>query len=135
MIIEIEQREGLCILRCKGRFIAGPDVDYMQSRLRDIQRLESRAVIADFSEVRSLGSIGVTFIVGIYTSVRRFPQGRFVLAGANPFVRRVLDLTRMSELISLAPDMASAMESLTATKDCASLKTECNPVVPCQADF
>jgi len=112
MLIEIEQKDRMCILRCKGRFVAGPEMEYMQTKLDDIKRLACIRVLVDFQDVTSIGSMGVTFIVGVYTSVVRKPGGRFVLAGANAGVQHVLDLTGLSTVIPQSPDAASGQAAL-----------------------
>jgi anti-anti-sigma factor len=112
MLINIEHYDCVCILRCKGRFVAGPEMDYMQTKLDDIKQLACTKVLADFRDVSSVGSMGVTFIVGIYTSVVRKPGGRFVLVGASPQVRHVLELTRLNTVIPQASDVASGLSGL-----------------------
>ena len=84
MFIDIEQHDRYCILRCKGRFVAGPEMDYMQTKMDEIKRLACIKLLADFQEVTAVGSMGVAFIVGVYTSVIRKACGRFVLVGAGP---------------------------------------------------
>jgi anti-anti-sigma factor len=112
MLIEIEQYDRVCILHCKGRFVAGPDMEYLQTKLDEIRQLACTKVLADFQDVTCIGSMGVTFIVGIYTSVVRKPGGCFVVAGVNPHVQHVLDLTRLSTVIPLASDVASGLAVL-----------------------
>jgi anti-anti-sigma factor len=114
MLIEIEHYYSVCILHCEGRFVAGPEMEYIQAKLDGIKRLACNRVLVDFQSVSSLGSIGVTFIVGVYTSVIRRAGGRFVLAGANPHVRHVLDLTGLGGVIPLAADLASGLAVLGA---------------------
>jgi anti-anti-sigma factor len=114
MLIDIEQQDRVCILRCKGRLVAGPEMEYMRTKMDDIKRLACTKVLADFEDVTSIGSMGVTFIVGAYTSVVRKPGGRFVLAGANPLVRHVLDLTGLSNVIPQASDLTSGLAVLRA---------------------
>lgn len=116
MAIDIEQHDRVCILRCKGRFVAGPEMEYMQTRMGDIKQLDCAEVLADFQDVTSLGSLGVTFLVGVYASVVRKPGGRFVLVGASPHVKHVLDLTQLTTVIPQASDLASALAAL-ATED------------------
>jgi anti-anti-sigma regulatory factor len=58
--------------------------------------------------------MGLAFVVGIYSSVMRRPGGRFVVAGVSPFVRHVLDLTRLSSVIPLASDFESGLAVLRA---------------------
>jgi anti-anti-sigma factor len=112
MLINIEHYDRVCILRCKGRFVAGPEMDYMQTKLDDIKKLACTKVLADFRDVSSVGSMGVTFIVGIYTSVVRKPGGRFVLVGASSQVQHVLELTRLNTVIPQASDVASGLSAL-----------------------
>jgi anti-anti-sigma factor len=112
MLIEIEQRDQVCILHCKGRLVAGPEMEYMQIKMDEIKRVACTKVVADFQEVTSIGSMGVAFVVGIYTSVVRRPGGRFVVASVNPLVLHVLDLTRLSTVIPLAPDLAAGLAML-----------------------
>jgi anti-anti-sigma factor len=115
MLIEIEQQyDHVCILHCKGRLIAGPEMEYVQNKMEEIKTLACAKVLADFEDVTAIGSIGVTFIVGAYTSVMRQPGGRFVMTGVKPNVRHVLDLTRLSTVIPLASDIASGLAILRA---------------------
>src|ERR1700735_3833483 len=112
MLINIEHYDRVCILRCKGRLVAGPELDYMQTKLDDIKKLACTKVLADFRDVSSVGSMGVTFIVGIYTSVVRKPGGRFVLVGTRSQVRHVRELTRLNTVIPQASDVASGLSAL-----------------------
>jgi anti-anti-sigma factor len=89
-------------------------MEYMQTRMDDIKRLACSKVVADFQDVTAIGSMGVTFIVGTYTSVIRKPGGRFVLTGVSPQVQHVLELTRLSSVIPLASDLASGLAILRA---------------------
>jgi anti-anti-sigma factor len=119
MIIDIERQNDVCVLHCKGRFIAGPDLEYMQSKMDEIKKLNCRRVLVDLREVPAIGSMGVSLIVGVYTSVARC-GGRFVLVGVVPLVRQVLDLTRLSTIIPIAPDMESGLAALCELTSCAS---------------
>jgi anti-anti-sigma factor len=112
MFIDIEQHDRYCILRCKGRFVAGPEMDYMQTKMDEIKRLACIKLLADFQEVTAVGSMGVAFIVGVYTSVIRKACGRFVLVGAGPQVQHVLQLTGLSTVIPQAADLASGLAVL-----------------------
>lgn len=112
--IEIEQQDGICILRCKGRFVAGTEIEYLKTKTEDIKRVACIKVLADFQDVTAVGSMGINFIVGIYASVTQKSGGRFVLTGVNPLVQHVLDLTRLSTVIPLAADLATGLAVLRA---------------------
>jgi len=112
MLIEIESQNGVCILCLKGQFVAATDPDYLRSKTDDIKIGDYRKMLVDLSEVSSICSTVIGFVVDLYTSITKKADGRFILAGANARVRAVLDLTRLSTVIPLAADTASAMAAL-----------------------
>ena len=111
MIIELDQQDDVCVLRFIGRLASGQDSEYLLAKKEEIKKQNCRKVLADFCEVPSIGSMGIAFVVALYTSVTN-SGGRFVLVGARPLVQQVLDLTRMSTVIPLASDLASGLSSL-----------------------
>jgi anti-anti-sigma factor len=111
MFIEVKRNEEVCFLRCEGRFVAGTDPEYLRVKREEITRLNCKKVLADFSEVSDVGSAGIGFIVGVYTSTRD-SGGRFALVGLKPRVREVFDVTRVSTVIPLAADVSSGLAML-----------------------
>ena len=112
MIIEIDQQNDLCVLHCKGRIIAGPDLEYIHSKIDEIQKLKCAKVLVDFRDVPAIGSMGVTFIVALYNSVVRDSGGRLVIVGVVPFVRQVLHLTGLGTIIPTVSDIESGLAAL-----------------------
>jgi anti-sigma B factor antagonist len=112
MLIEIERQNGICILRIKGSLVAGTDPDYLRIKAAEIKSANCNKVLADLRELLSIGSTGIGFLVGIYTSVTKSPGGRFVLVSPSRRVREVLEITRLSTVIPLAPDIASGLAAM-----------------------
>jgi anti-anti-sigma factor len=112
MLIELQEKDDVVVLRFQGRIATGLDLEYLRTKLEEVRNRRSDKVLADFREVSSIGSTGLGFVVGVYTSVVKIPGGRFVLVGANTRVREVLDLTRLSTIIPLAEDMSSGLAVL-----------------------
>ena len=112
VFIEVECENGLCILLIRGRFATGADLDYLNSKLDQVRRLRTARVLADFSEVASIGSTGVGFLVSLYRMVTREAGGRLVLAGANTLVRQALKITGLSKIIPLADSFHSGLTLL-----------------------
>ena|SRR5579862_2956840 len=112
--IEIERQGDVCILRCRGSLLAGLDADYVNAKIEDIKQLNCSRVLADFQAVPAIGSTGIAFIVGVYTSIVRISGGRFVVTGAGPMVQRVLEITRLNTVIPLAADLGSGLAVLRA---------------------
>lgn len=111
MVIEVKKRDEVCYLRCEGRFVAGTDPQYLRVKRDEIKGLNCKEVLADFSEVSDVGSTGIGFIVGVYTSTLDL-GGRFIVVGLKPRVREIFDLTRVSTVIPLAADIASGLAIL-----------------------
>ena len=112
MLVEFEHRGDVCVLRLHGRFATGQDSAYLRTRTDEIKCSGFSKVLADFTEVSYIDSTGIGFLIGIYTSVLKNPNGRFVLANLNRRVREVLELTRLANVIPIYPDFESALEAL-----------------------
>jgi len=113
MVIEVVQQDDICVLRFEGRFVTGADTEYLSARLDELKRLNRGKVLVDLREMPYIGSTGIGFIVGIFTSVAR-NSGQFVLVGLQPRVHEVFRLTRLGTIIPSAPDVASGLATLRA---------------------
>jgi len=111
MLIEIEQHDGICVLRCQGRFVSGVGREYLEAKLQDIRKLNCRRVLADFSEVPSIGSMGLAFLLSV-SDFAAGASGGFVVAGVGPLVRQALQATRLSGVIRVAANPASGLAAL-----------------------
>ena len=111
LVIDIEKLDDVCVLHFKGRFGTGTDPEYLSAKADEVKRTNCGKVLADFCDLLYVGSTGIGFVVGLYSSALR-SSGRFVLAGLQPRVREVFDLTRLSTIIPLAADVASGLAAL-----------------------
>jgi anti-anti-sigma factor len=98
----------VCLLRCHGPFRTGEYSEYLNAKMDEVKALDCPKVLADFEDVPSVGSSGLSFIVGLY----RTSAGRLVLVRIQPWVRKVLEVTRLSTVIPLAPDIESGLAAL-----------------------
>ena|ERR1700722_12333263 len=113
MSIEIEHGGEVCILRISGHLRSGDDPAYVRDKADEIRGHECKHVLVDLLELQSLGSMGMGFLAGVYVYItKRSDGGRFILVGANQRVRAVLDLTHLSTIIPMAPDLASGLAAL-----------------------
>ena len=115
MLIELHQIDDVCVLRFEGRLTTGADPEYLRGKTEELKQLNCGKVLVDFRDALSIGSTAIGFIVAVYSSVSKMPEGRFVLVGAQPRVREVLDLTRLSSILPMAVDIASGMAALRGT--------------------
>jgi anti-anti-sigma factor len=113
MVIEVGQQDDVCVLRVEGRFAAGADTEYLSAKVDELKRMHRGKVLVDLREMPYIGSTGIGFIVGIFTSVT-MNDGHFVLVGLQPRVQEVFHLTRLATIIPSAPDLASGLALLRA---------------------
>ena len=114
MLLDFEFRGDLCIIRLQGRFATGQDALYLQAQAEELKSSGCTKILVDFSNVDYIDSTGIGFLIGIYTSVMKSPQGRFALCNTHRRVREVLELTRLAQVINIYPSEAAALEALNA---------------------
>lgn len=110
MKLQSEIRDGVCVLRLRGRFVTGSDAELLaaQNCLKEHGIVKA---IVDFSEVPYIDSTGLAFVVELHKSLES-RGGQLYLADANERVREVLHMTRISEIIPLFKDAEDAESKL-----------------------
>ena len=108
IVIDVEKRGDVCLLRFQGNFHTGEDLDYLRAKMEEIKTVNCRKVLADFQDVPCVGSTGLSFLVELF----RASGGRFVLVKTQRRVREVLDITHLSTMFPLAADIESGLAAL-----------------------
>src|SRR5579864_1336673 len=108
IMIDVEKKDDVCLLRFRGDFHTGEDPDYLRAKMEEIKTVNCPKVLADFQDVHSVGSTGLSFLMELY----RTSGGRFVLVKTQRRVREVLDITRLSTVFRLAADVESGLAAL-----------------------
>ena len=108
VVIEIERIGDVCVVHFKGRLHAGHATDYLAAKMEEIKALECTKVLADLEHVPSVGSSGLSFIIGLY----RISNGGLVLGKTQRRVREVLDVTGLSGLIPVVADLQLGLAEL-----------------------
>jgi len=118
MRLEFNIRDGVFVLRLKGRFSTGSNAEVASAK-EQLQQPEIANAVVDLGEVPYIDSTGLAFLVELY-KVLQGRGGQLVLAGANARVREVLTLTRIGELMPVFDDQKSAIAALQAPQVVAS---------------
>jgi anti-anti-sigma factor len=108
IVIKIEVFGDLCLLHFKGHLHADAHSDYLNAKMDEIKTLACTKFLANFEDVASLGSTGLSFIIGLYKT----SGGHLVLVKTQPRVREVLNITRLNTVIPLAADIESGLTTL-----------------------
>ncbi len=112
MLVEFEFRGDICFLRLHGRFATGQDSAYLRGRTEEIKKSGCSKVLADFTQVDYIDSTGMGFLIGIYTTVMKMSDGRFVLCNLNRRVREVLELTRLANVMDIYASEEAALRAI-----------------------
>ena len=108
ILINIEVLGDVCVLHFAGHLHAGAHLDYLNAKMNEIKTLACRTFLADFGDVASLGSAGLSFIIGLY----KISGGRLVLVNPQPRIREVLAITRLNTVIPMTVDIESGLAAL-----------------------
>lgn len=112
MLVEFENHGDICLIRLEGRFATGQDSLYLHNKAEELKSSGFVKVLVDFARVDYVDSTGIGFLIGVYTSVKKSPEGQFALANASRRVREVLELTRLAQIIQIYPSEQAALEAL-----------------------
>ena len=77
---------------------------------------DPKTILLDFGAVDYINSTGIALIVGVLGRARA--EGRSVQAcGLTPHYTHIFEITRLSDFISIYPDVDSAVAESTATEE------------------
>jgi len=109
MVIEVKQKDEVCLLSSRRAFRRRDGPEYLRVRRNEIKGLNCKKVLADFREVSDIGSAGIGFI---RWHLHIHQELRWAFHTGGPEVREVFDLTRVSTVIPMAADIASGLVTL-----------------------
>jgi len=83
----------------------------LKDRLLQLERDSVHSIVVDLTEVGFIDSVGLGVLIGGLRRARA-GGGTVVLAGPNPRIRRILDITGLSGAFTVAPDVDAALDAL-----------------------
>ena len=110
MRVETTREKRAQVLRPHG-VMAGADAEMFEHQVRDALEGGTRDLVIDISQLAFVDSRGLEALVGL--AELQIRNGRTIkLAGDQPIVREVLELTELSPLFQSFRDVNSALESI-----------------------
>ncbi|MDD4891697.1 MAG: STAS domain-containing protein [Phycisphaerae bacterium] len=103
-----EKRAQVQVLRPHG-VMAGGDAEAFERQVRDSLESGTRDIVIDISQLAFVDSRGLEALVGL--AELQIRNGRTLkLAGEQPIVQEVLELTELSPLFEMHRDVKGALE-------------------------
>ena len=91
----------------------GPTLSVLSQRIRkELETSPPIGIVLDVSQVTTVDSAGLGELTMVYTLAAR-RNCAVVLAGVNKSLQHSLDMTRLDQLLSAAPDVAAAKKAIT----------------------
>ena len=117
--LETRNRGDVIVVHCQGRIVYRDEAAALSSVVGDVLDQTSRLVL-DLSGVSSIDSAGIGELALLHTQAQA-RNASFKCAGANGFVRSLLELTNLDTVLDMHPSIESALASLReeqVTADC-----------------
>jgi len=110
--LDVTERQGCTVLAATGEVDVATAPQLRQEAVRLVAAGQSRLVI-DLSGVDFLDSTGLGVIVGVLKRVRTH-DGVLAVAGAENHVRKVFDITRISDVLPMFSTVDEACVAITS---------------------
>ena len=113
MKTESTVQDGILFVRLSGDLIGSPDTQQLLQSVDQYLGEDVRYCAADLSEVRYINSTGIGVMVSLLTKFRS-RGGELVLINPADHPRKMLALTKLNAIFSIADDEQSAVQQLKA---------------------
>jgi anti-anti-sigma factor len=115
--LETRSRGDVMIVHCHGRIVYRDEAAALSRLVGEVLE-HTRKLILDLSGVSTMDSAGI----GELALLQSWAQGKnaiFKCAGANEFVRNLLDLTNLDSVLEIHSSVDDALESFAGDQVCA----------------
>ena len=114
MTITVRKQNDTAILDLSGNLILGDAVATFREKIQELLEAGTKAVAVNMAGVSFVDSSGIGAMVGARTGIEA-AGGRCCYYAALPRVIHTLEVSRMTEVLNLHPNEASALASFGST--------------------
>ena len=111
MDIKTEEKDGVAILRIKGRMDLA-EIAFLDERVGTLRAQGKKRFVINLVDVTEITSSGIGRILNIYRTLEGVKGGGLALADLSPVVEYVLDLARLADIFPTFPTEEQALEYL-----------------------
>lgn len=119
MKLSLETRNSgdVMIVHCQGRIVYRDEAAALSRLVGEILE-NSGKVVLDLSGVSSIDSAGIGELAFLYSSAQS-QNADLKCAGPSPFVRELLNLTRLDSVLEIHPTVDEALAAFQSAEVCA----------------
>ncbi|MCB0281913.1 MAG: STAS domain-containing protein [Calditrichae bacterium] len=100
----------IMVLTVKGNLVQKEETDKLQARILGILEKKLNNVVIDLKNVSMITSLGIGGIIRALRTIRD-EKGEMKLSGVNESVKKVLEITKLSEIIEIFDTVDEAVKS------------------------
>ena len=112
MTIDIEDHEGVKLLRLSGELIGGAE-NMLVDTVTDLLSSRQARIVLDLGEVHYMNSVGLSDLVRLAAQAN-IQEARLVLAGLSGYLAGVLEMTKLDRFFEISASPDEALKMLTA---------------------
>ena len=108
MTVDTRQIEpGIAIVTVTGRLTIGRELDQLVAAVQNLLAQQQKKIVFDISGMDYLDSAGIGTLVSCVSQIKK-SGGTLRIAGANPRVQRLIDMTGVGNILSMYATVADA---------------------------
>lgn len=108
MSVEAKQLEsGVAIVTVTGRLAMGGETERLDAAVKNLLQKDQKKFVLDITLLDYADSSGIGMLVSCLTNVRK-AGGELSLAGANPRIKRILDMTGVGNMMPMFDTLDAA---------------------------
>jgi len=104
-------QDGILLIRLSGDLIGSPDTQQLLQSVNEHLGESVTNCAVDLSEIRYINSTGIGVLVSLLTKFRS-RGGEMILINPADHPKKMLALTKLNNIFSVAPDEAAARQQL-----------------------
>jgi anti-sigma B factor antagonist len=110
MKFDISEKEGVVVVTPKGRMMAGPELEKLHEKIKELVRIGARKMVIDVGEVELMDSRGLGILVSALTSLRNV-KGELKLSRITNKIESLLVITQLSKVFKTYGSVDEALKS------------------------
>jgi anti-anti-sigma factor len=111
MPIEMKRLDsGVVVVTIQGRLVLGPDTHRLEMVTGELIKLGQKTFVYDMTAAAYADSSGIGTLVACLTNIKK-AGGELRVAGANPRLMRLFEMTGVQTLMALYPTVDAAAEA------------------------
>lgn len=110
MKFETMEKDGAVIVTPKGKMMAGPDLDKVHEKIKELVDKGTRRLVMDLGEVAVMDSRGLGVLVAAYTSLKN-QGGELKLSRITQKIQNLIVITQLATVFKTYDSVEEALKS------------------------